>query len=62
MPEPGITMVCGTAFAECICVEAPDHDGAHVCKCGGSWSFDADGKFHVRALPQYVLPEVGDTE
>jgi hypothetical protein len=56
-----VTVVCGTSEAECVCVEMPDHDGAHVCKCGGSWSLDADGTFHMHALP-FRLPEDGDSE
>lgn len=51
-----VTVVCGTVEAGCVCVELPDHDGAHVCKCGGSWSVDPDGTFRVHAMPQPLSP------
>jgi hypothetical protein len=55
MPELAITVVCGTVEMACVCDEVPDHPGPHLCKCGGSWSFDSDGNFRVHALPQ-ALP------
>lgn len=50
--EPvGGTVTCGVIEAECICTAEAGHDGPHVCGCGGSWDFDADGKFLAVRLP-----------
>lgn len=44
--------ICGTKEAWCVCGLPPEHDGPHECKCGGSWTFDANGYFVPVALPQ----------
>lgn len=44
-------MSCGLVEASCVCGLAPEHDGPHVCDCGGSWHFDTDGAFVIDALP-----------
>ena len=43
--------ICGLQESKCFCTEDKGHDGPHVCDCGGSWDFDADGKFVIVNLP-----------
>ena len=53
------TVICATTEASCICCEPIDHDGPHVCPCGGSWTVE-DGQFKAFALPgltpDWVIP------
>lgn len=41
---------CGAIEESCICVLEGEHV-AHKCECGGSWSVDAEGNFHIHAWP-----------
>ena len=38
----------------CVCSQEEGHEGPHLCKCGGCWSFTKDGKFRVHAWPPGV--------
>lgn len=46
-------VICGATESMCECVRESGHEGPHECDegCGGSWSFDADGKFVIVRLP-----------
>lgn len=46
--------ICGATEARCECVAEPNHKGPHRCDegCGGSWTFDEDGKFVVVSYPK----------
>lgn len=35
--RPTDSVICGQTADRCICGEPLDHEGAHVCECGGSW-------------------------
>ena len=43
--------VCDEREASCYCDQEPDHNGPHVCSCGGSWSIDENGNFKVLEWP-----------
>jgi len=45
-------VVCQEREAACRCAEPLDHEGPHVCRCGGSWTYDADGAFVIVAWPR----------
>lgn len=47
------TVICGQREYSCECVEPQGHDGPHACDegCGGSWTYDEDGKMVVVSLP-----------
>lgn len=49
---------CGLREASCVCFLGRDHAGPHVCTCGGSWSIDADGRFHIHSMPQMALADI----
>jgi hypothetical protein len=39
---------CAAGEAMCLCDREPDHEGAHFCSCGGSWTVGEDG--HMRPV------------
>lgn len=43
--------LCGLVQARCACLHPADHSGPHLCACGGSWDFDADGEFVIVEIP-----------
>jgi hypothetical protein len=44
-------VICGEKEAACFCELEPGHDGPHKCVCGGSWTWDDDGRFVVVDMP-----------
>lgn len=48
----GGVVCCGQVMASCSCVEQVGHEGPHVCTCGGSWHYTADGEFWADSYPQ----------
>ena len=40
----------------CFCHEPHAHTSPHICPCGGSWSYDEDGTFHIHAWPTALPP------
>ena len=44
-------VLCGNVAGDCVCVTPPDHDTPHVCECGGSWEWNADGTLNAVRLP-----------
>lgn len=43
--------LCCDVIEACICDLGIDHDGPHICDCGGSWEFDDRGEFRTVKLP-----------
>lgn len=56
--------ICGATLHWCICIEPPDHQTPHVCKCTGSWSYDDAGDLQVHAWPpltQQLIQQLTDS-
>jgi hypothetical protein len=48
---------CGDEFHNCDCTLPMDHEGPHVCSCGGSWlKVDGESDTRVYEFPQFIDP------
>jgi len=54
-PQQGVVL-CNQQEAMCFCHEPHAHTSPHICPCGGSWSYDEDGTFHIHAWPTALPP------
>lgn len=43
-------VMCDATYDLCRCTLA-EHDSPHECDCGGSWTYDENGKFVVVRYP-----------
>lgn len=51
---------CFETVANCECGLDLDHEGPHECawhRCGGSWTYDENGKFVVVSLPKMSIQQ-----
>jgi len=51
------SVFCDDHASYCRCRQPAGHTPPHVCPCGGSWTYDAAGRFQAGELPP---PEIRD--
>jgi hypothetical protein len=58
-----VAPLCGKPAWHCRCVLDVNHDGAHTCDCGGSWTFNERGQFVALSFPRVVArPQFDNAE
>lgn len=48
---------CSMVEARCICCLPTNHEGEHLCGCGGSWTYGDDGLMVPHMFPGGITTE-----
>jgi hypothetical protein len=52
-----VSEICTQVAERCVCIRGVDHEGPHVCSCGGAWL----GRFDEASFRVLVFPTLSVT-